>query len=130
MMISWLFVYYLTVGPICYAIITEVSSTRLRSKSVCLSRITYYVAQIICNVVNPYMLNPTAGNWKGKTSFFWGGCALMFFIWTFFRLPETMGRTFEELDILFAHRVPAREFRKYRVDPYAENDIALHKVEN
>lgn len=130
MMIIWLFVYYLTVGPICYAIITEVSSTRLRSKSVCLSRITYYVAQIICNVVNPYMLNPTAGNWKGKTGLFWGGCALVFFIWTFFRLPETMSRTFEELDILFAHRVPAREFRKYRVDPYAENDVALHKAEN
>ncbi|KAH7089639.1 general substrate transporter [Paraphoma chrysanthemicola] len=130
MMIIWLFVYYLTVGPICYAIITEVSSTRLRSKSVCLSRITYYIAQIVCNIVNPYMLNPTAGNWKGKTGFFWGGCALVFFIWTFFRLPETMGRTFEELDILFANRVPAREFRKYRVDPYAESDVALMKVES
>jgi SP family general alpha glucoside:H+ symporter-like MFS transporter len=40
-----------------------------------------------------------------------------------------MGRTFEELDILFAHRVPAREFQEYRADPYAENDVALHKVE-
>lgn len=55
LMLAWLFVYYLTVGPICYAIIGETSSTRLRNKSVCLSRITYYIAQIICNVINPYM---------------------------------------------------------------------------
>jgi SP family general alpha glucoside:H+ symporter-like MFS transporter len=40
MMIVWLFWYYMTVGPICYAIVGEVSSTRLRSKSVCLARIT------------------------------------------------------------------------------------------
>jgi SP family general alpha glucoside:H+ symporter-like MFS transporter len=128
MMICWLFIYYMTVGPICYAIIGEVSSTRLRSKSVCMSRIVYYVAQIICNVVNPYMLNPTAGDWKGKTGFFWGGCSFVFFIWTFFRLPETKDKTFEELDILFANRVPAREFAKYRVDAYAEGGNTLNKV--
>ncbi|RAO64159.1 uncharacterized protein BHQ10_000171 [Talaromyces amestolkiae] len=129
MMLIWLLVYYLTVGPICYAIISETSSTRLRSKSVCLSRITYYIAQIICNVVNPYMLNPTAGNWKGKTGFFWAGWAFVFFIWTYFRLPETKGKTFEELDILFARKISARNFAKYRVDAYTVGDAALSKVE-
>lgn len=129
MMLIWLLVYYLTVGPICYAIISETSSTRLRSKSVCLSRITYYIAQIICNVVNPYMLNPTAGDWKGKTGFFWAGWAFLFFVWTYFRLPETKGKTFEELDILFARQIPARKFAKYRVDAYTEGDEALIKDE-
>ncbi|KAL4722017.1 hypothetical protein ACLX1H_011212 [Fusarium chlamydosporum] len=122
MMLIWLGVYYMTVGPICYAIISEVSSTRLRAKTVCVSRIAYYIAQIICNVINPYMLNPTAGNWKGKTGFFWGGCSFVFFIWTFFRLPETKNKTFEELDILFAHHVKTREFSKYKVNAYAEDD--------
>jgi SP family general alpha glucoside:H+ symporter-like MFS transporter len=125
MLLIWLGVYYLTVGPICYAIISEVSSTRLRNKSVCLARITYYIAQIICNVVNPYMLNPTAGDWKGKTGFFWGGCALVFFVWTYFRLPETKGKTFEELDILFARGVKARDFIAYKVNAYAETEDAL-----
>ncbi|RSL79551.1 hypothetical protein CEP51_007270 [Fusarium floridanum] len=127
MMLLWLGVYYLTVGPVCYAIISEVSSTRLRNKSICLSRIVYYVAQIICNVINPYMLNPTAGDWRGKTGFFWAGCAFVFFVWTFFRLPETKDKTFEELDILFAHGVKAREFADYRVDAYAEGGDVLTK---
>ncbi|KAJ5664670.1 hypothetical protein N7462_011483 [Penicillium macrosclerotiorum] len=125
MMLLWLLIYYLTVGPICYAIISETSSTRLRNKSVCLARIVYYISQIICNVINPYMLNPTAGDWKGKTGFFWGGCAFVFFVWTYFRLPETKGRTFEELDILFERGCGAREFSKYRVDAYAEGHDAL-----
>jgi len=120
MMIIWLGVYYLTVGPVCYAIVSEVSSVRLRNKSVCLARIAYYIAQIICNVVNPYMLNPTAGGWGGKTGFFWGGCSLAFFAWTWFRLPETKDRTFEELDLLFARGLGARKFSKADVDAYAE----------
>ncbi|KAH6855850.1 general substrate transporter [Chaetomium sp. MPI-CAGE-AT-0009] len=127
MMLLWLLVYYLTVGPICYAIIGEVSSTRLRNKTVCLSRITYYIAKIICDVVNPYMLNPTAGNWRGKTGFFWGGWAFAFLIWTWFRLPETKDKRFEELDILFARGIKAREFAKYSVDAYAEGEESLKK---
>jgi SP family general alpha glucoside:H+ symporter-like MFS transporter len=118
LMLGWLGIYYTTVGPICYAIISEVSSTRLRNKSVCLSRIAYYVAQIVFNSVNAEMLNPTAGNWRGKTGFFWGGCSLVLFAWTFFRLPETRGRTFEELDILFAGKVPTRKFKGFVVDAY------------
>ncbi|KXH56741.1 alpha-xylosidase [Colletotrichum salicis] len=127
MMLGWLGVYYLTVGPICYAIISEVSSTRLRNKSVCLSRIAYYIAQIICNVINPYMLNPTAGDWRGKTGFFWGGCAFVYFIWTFFRLPETKDKTFEELILLFARRIKASKFASYKVDAYASGDEVLAK---
>jgi MFS transporter, SP family, general alpha glucoside:H+ symporter len=129
LMLMWLLVYYLTVGPICYTIISEISSTRLRNKSVCLSRISYYIAQIICNVVNPYMLNPTAGNWRGKTAFFWGGCCFVFFIWTWFRLPETKDKTYEELDILFAHGIGAREFGMYTVNAYAEGEEVLTKKE-
>ncbi|KAL4814912.1 general substrate transporter [Aspergillus spinulosporus] len=127
LMLCWLGVYYSTVGPICYAVITEVSSTRLRNKSVCISRIAYYIAQIVCNSINPEMLNPTAGNWRGKTGFFWGGCSAVFFIWTFFRLPETRKRTFEEIDLLFAKKVSARRFAQYEVDAYGEGGEDIRK---
>lgn len=109
--------------------ITEVSSTRLRNKSVCLSRIAYYIAQIVCNSINPEMLNPTAGNWRGKTGFFWGGSSAVFFLWTFFRLPETRGKTFEELDILFANGVGARRFADCEVDAYVEGADAVRNHE-
>lgn len=43
----------------------------------------------------------------------------MVFVWGYFRLPEMKGRTYEELDILFANRVPARQFATTHVDAYA-----------
>lgn len=61
----WLFTFSLTVGPIGWTIPAEVSSTRLRSKTIVLARNAYYAAQIIANVIQPYMMNPSAWNWKG-----------------------------------------------------------------
>lgn len=122
--IVWLFTFSLSAGPIGWAIPAEVSSTRLRSKTVVLARNTYYLANIFGSVVEPYMMNPTEWNWKGKTGFWWAATGFLVFIWAFFRLTETRNRTFEELDLMFAGKVPTRKFKRYQVDAYAE-DVAL-----
>lgn len=44
----------------------------------------------------------------------------MCFVYTFFRVPEPRGRTFAELDVLFEHRVGARQFAKTKVDVFDE----------
>ncbi|CAK7207874.1 hypothetical protein SEUCBS139899_010689 [Sporothrix eucalyptigena] len=119
--IIWLLTFSLTVGPVGWAIPPEVSSTRLRSKTVVLARNTYYLAQIVANVIEPYMMNPTAWNWKGLTGFFWFGFAFATLIWAFFRMPESKGRSFAELDVMFAAKLPTRKFRHFQVDAYDES---------
>lgn len=37
-------------------------------------------------------------------------------IWCWFRLPETKGRTFGEIDILFENKISARKFKYTKVD--------------
>ncbi|KAL2205182.1 hypothetical protein CC79DRAFT_1371000 [Sarocladium strictum] len=44
--------------------------------------------------------------------FLYGGFALIGAIWAYFRLPELKGRTYEEMDILFEQRIPAKDFAK------------------
>ena len=51
-------------------------------------------------------------------------------IWTYFRLPETMGRSFHEFDILFAKKVSARKFRSTNVDAFDDDDIQVAAAEN
>ncbi|KAJ5669632.1 general substrate transporter [Penicillium macrosclerotiorum] len=116
----WVFVYAMTIGPIAWVIPPEVSSTRLRSKTVVLARNTYYIVIVAAEVIEPYMLNPTSWNWRGFTGLFWFGMAFLTFIWSYFRLPETKGRTFEELDLMFAARIATKEFTHYKVDAYSE----------
>ncbi|KAI8217949.1 Maltose permease [Colletotrichum sp. SAR 10_77] len=114
-------IYSLTIGPITYSVISETSSVRLRPLTVVLSRNAYQLVNIVSQVLQTYMMNPTEWNLRGKAGFFWAATACTIFVWSFFRLPEAKGRTYEELDILFARGVPAREFSKTHVDAYASS---------
>lgn len=127
MMLIWIFFYDLTIGPLAFTIAAETSSTRLRGKTLAVARAIDYSFSIVANTINPYMLNPSEGNWKGKTAFFWGGSCLLCFVWGYFRLPECKGRTYEELDILFDKRVPSRQFKKYVVNAYSQDQVLVAK---
>ncbi|OKL61343.1 hypothetical protein UA08_03235 [Talaromyces atroroseus] len=123
--------YELTVGPAAYILVSEVSSTRLRSKTVALARNAYNLSLLINYFVGPYILNPTEGNWKGKAGFLSGGINIVLFIWAFFRLPETRGRTFVELDVLFSKKeLKARDFKSHYVDFSELHKTKLNKTEN
>lgn len=111
------FFYNSVVGPICYSLVSELSSTRLRTKSVALARNLYNCVTTITSVLTPRMLNPSAWDWGAKTGFFWAGSCLLCATWTYFRLPEPKGRTYAELDILFERGVSARKFKDARVEP-------------
>jgi hypothetical protein len=60
---------------------------------------------------------------KGYTGFVWGSTALLMTIWSYFRLPETWNRSFHELDVLFAKKVPARKFATTNVDSFDEHEV-------
>lgn len=110
--------YNTTVGPVCYSLVSEMPSTRLRNKTVVMARNLYNIFSIVNGVVIPFMLNPTEWNWAGKAGFFWGGLCFCSAIWAFFRIPEPKDRTFGELDVLFEAKVPARKFRHTVVNPF------------
>lgn len=61
-------------------------------------------------VVTPYQLNPTALNWGMKTAWFWVVFCVICFVYAFFRIPEPRGRTYAEMDWLFAEGISARKF--------------------
>ena len=54
----------------------------------------------------------------GKTGFFWFGWAFLTLTWAFFRMPETKGRSYEELDLMFEAKLKTRKFKQYHVDAY------------
>lgn len=113
-----------TVGPVCYSLVAELPSTRLKTKSVVVARNVYNIAGLVCNIIQPRMLNPTAWNWGAKCGFFWAGMCFLCAVWTFFRLPEPRNRTYAELDVLFEHGVSARKFASTDVDSLVSRSVA------
>ncbi|KAI0126166.1 putative maltose permease [Xylariales sp. AK1849] len=121
------FAFDVTVGPVCYCLVAEMPSTRLRIKTVAIARNCYNILSIAANFLNNPILNPTAWNLRGKGGFVWCGFALVSFVWAFYRLPEPKGLSAAELDVLFEQGVKARDFRRVEVDPFRSANVG--KVE-
>lgn len=119
MLIIFTFVYDFTVGPVTYSLISELSSTRLKAKTIVLARAAYNASNIFVNVMTNYQLSDTAWNWGAKSAYFWAGTAFISAVWVFFRLPEPKGRTYAELDVLFEKKVSARKFASTKVDVFS-----------
>jgi SP family general alpha glucoside:H+ symporter-like MFS transporter len=71
---------------------------------------------LVTNTIEPYLINPTAAGLKGKTAFVWFGISVLTIAWCAFRMPETKGITYTEMDILFEKRTPAWRFKQAKVD--------------
>lgn len=114
-LMTWInFAFHFSLGPVCYTIVGELPASRLRARSIVLGRFTYVVQQIIVNSINPYITN----GWGALSGFFWAGTGLICFVWCFFRMPETGGFSFAELDILFANKVSARKFTQVNIHEF------------
>ncbi|RDW75153.1 maltose permease MAL61-2 [Coleophoma cylindrospora] len=117
-MLVWALCYQLSVGTVCYSLVAELSTRRLQIKTVVLGRNLYNIVGIVCSVLTPYMLNPSAWNWGNYAGFFWGAICFCCVIYTYFRVPEPAGRSFAELDLLFERGVSARKFSSTDVDVF------------
>ena len=100
----------------CFVILCECSATRVRGKTIALATAVQALVGIVMTIAIPYMINPDQANMRGKLGFFFGGLAALCFIWSYFRVPETKNRTFEELDIMFEKGVRTREFKNYKFE--------------
>lgn len=119
-MLVWALFYQLSVGTVCYSLVAELSTRRLQIKTVVLGRNLYNIVGIICSVLTPYMLNPGEWDWGNYAGFFWAAICFCCIIYTYFRVPEPMGRSFAELDLLFERGVSARKFKSTSVDVFGE----------
>lgn len=129
MLLIFTFIYDGTVGPVCYCIVAEMSSTRLKGRTIVLARNLYNIGGLVNNVMTSYMLTvkPTGWGWGANSGFFYGGLCFLCILWTYFRLPEAKGRTYAELDVLFERNVSARMFSTTQVELFDPNDLQVNQ---
>ncbi|KAH8658977.1 general substrate transporter [Ilyonectria robusta] len=117
----------ITVGPVCYAIVAETPSGRLRYKTITIGRFVYNLTGLVEHTITPRMISPLGWNWGAKAGLFYAGTNLLCNIWCWFRLPETKDRTFGEIDVLFDNHISARKFKYTEVDQFAQQSDYLKK---
>ncbi|KAK3353877.1 hypothetical protein B0T25DRAFT_569063 [Lasiosphaeria hispida] len=124
-----------TIGPVCCPIAAETPSGRLRYKTEAIGRFVYNLTGLVTNSITPRMIDfanwyvPShrRWNWGAKAGLVYAGTNLICNIWCWFRLPETKDRTFDEIDLLFEHQVPARKFKSAKAEQFARQNENVNK---
>ncbi|KAL3442223.1 general substrate transporter [Aspergillus insuetus] len=114
--VVWAFFYQVSIGAVAFVLLGETSSPSLRAKTTALATATQSVFGIVMNIVVPYMVNPDEGDLKGKVGFVFGGLGVIATFFCYLYIPDLKDRTFEEIDVMFENRVPARKMGSYVIE--------------
>ena len=115
LLLIYCYVYNLTIGATAFSLSAEVATARLRAKTASLTFALQGALFSMWGLVLPYLFNPDKANLGAKVTFIFGGLSVLSTIYLWFYQPEVAGRSYEELDEMFRKRVPAREFKAYRL---------------
>ncbi|KAH7389251.1 putative general alpha-glucoside permease [Cadophora sp. MPI-SDFR-AT-0126] len=115
--VSWPIFYQVSLGCVGWATASEIQTQRLRAKTISLANMVANFFSWLTSFTIPYLFNPDQANLGGKIMLIFLGLALPGFIYFVFRLPETQGRSFEDIDELYANGVSPRNFASTVLPP-------------
>ncbi|KAH8647746.1 general substrate transporter [Xylariales sp. PMI_506] len=124
----WL--YNVTLGAVAFTALAEISTSRLRAKTVGIGLALSNGLNTMWTFVLPYLFNPDKANLGAKVAFIFGGCSVLCLIYLWFELPETAGRTYEEMDEMFMKKVPARKFKHFKTDAQVLGETVKEAVDH
>ncbi|KIW59781.1 hypothetical protein PV05_00048 [Exophiala xenobiotica] len=113
--VAFLFFYMLafgcTYGPVPWAMPAEIFPSSLRAKGVAWSTCSNWLNNFIIGLITPPLIQNTRG--FGAYTFFAVFCALSF-VWAWFFVPETKGRSLEDMDRVFGDRAAVADRARRR----------------
>ena len=111
----FLVVFNLGWGPAVWVVTSEISTGRDRGQLMSLSSGSNWFFDWLVSFTFPYLFDADAANLGAKVGFIYAAITFCAVVWVYFFLPETRGRSLEEIDILFREGVPAKGFAKHKI---------------
>jgi hypothetical protein len=94
-----------------FPIAAELSSLRLRAKTLSIAVTTQAFTAWLMQFVVPYMYNVDSGNLGARTGFIFAGISVLLILGAWFLVPETSGMMSGEIDKAYLDKIPMRQFR-------------------
>ncbi|PBK88992.1 sugar transporter [Armillaria gallica] len=123
MIIIYVFIFNLAWGPLAWVVATELASGKNRTKIMGISTAAFWVSAWAVTFTLPYLYNsePGSAGLGPMVGFIYGGGTIIAFIFVYFYIPETLGRSLEEINMMMELRVPTRAWSQYQAGVLDKN---------
>ncbi|ORY27114.1 general substrate transporter [Naematelia encephala] len=106
----WEVAFGVSLGPLGWLGLVEVSSLRLRAKTTAFGVLINSFVGLAFGYCTPLLLSAQYAGWGQKIGLFFGGLSVLYWLPCYFLYPETKGQSYAEIDELFNRRVSPRKF--------------------
>ncbi|KAK4684798.1 MFS transporter, SP family, sugar:H+ symporter, partial [Tremellales sp. Uapishka_1] len=113
MICLYVWAFNLVWGPLAWAVASEMSTGRNRQKSMSIGTACFWVVAWATTFTLPYLFNKEEAGLGPMIGFIYAFGALLSILFVYFCIPETSGRTLEEINFMFEAGIPTREWARY-----------------
>ncbi|CAI7629283.1 unnamed protein product [Penicillium glandicola] len=92
---------------------SEIATPKLRHHTMSYTVACAQTTAVITTLLVPQLTSADAANLGAKTYLIFAGCMAAIIVFFYFFMPETRGRTFAEIDEMYAAKIPMWKWRSY-----------------
>ncbi|KAK8865577.1 hypothetical protein IAR55_000721 [Kwoniella newhampshirensis] len=113
MICLYVFAFNVAWGPLAWVVAAEMSTGRNRQKHLSIGTAMFWISAFVVTFTLPYLFQPSEAGLGPMIGFIYavGGAASVAFV--YFVIPETHGRTLEEINFMMEARIPTRQWKNY-----------------
>lgn len=124
----WVAAYAMGPAPMGYAYLADTSTPLLRAKTTGFASAFTGLFALIFNYSTPLMISTQNAGWGIRVGYFYAPLSFITLVLTYFTVPETTGRSFQELDELFEARTPSRKFKQTKTTVQIAEERLAEKI--
>ncbi|KAF8747214.1 MFS monosaccharide transporter [Rhizoctonia solani] len=116
MIMIYVFVFNLAWGPLAWVVATELATGKNRTKIMSVGTGAFWIAAWAVTFTLPYLYNPDSANLGPMVCWIYFGGAVISWLFVYFMIPETLGRSLEEINMMLEREIPTREWKDYKIN--------------
>lgn len=115
MIILYVFAFNVGWGPLAWVIASELSVGKNKQKIMSIGTACFWLSAFVVTFTLPYLYNsgPGSAGLNAEIGFIYGGGTLISMVFVYYMIPETRGRTLEEINTMMEMNLPTREWETY-----------------
>ncbi|TYJ52670.1 hypothetical protein B9479_006719 [Cryptococcus floricola] len=113
MICLYVFAFNLSWGPLAWVVAAEMSTGRNRQKHLSIGTALFWFSAWVVTFTLPYLFQPADAGLGPMIGFIYAVGGFLSVAFVFFYIPETKGRTLEEINFMMEARIPTRQWKSF-----------------
>ncbi|KAL1699970.1 general substrate transporter [Schizophyllum commune] len=121
--ILYVFFFNLAWGPLAWVVATELSGGKNRQKIMSIGTACFWLSAFVVTFTLPYLYDATEAGLEAQIGYIYAGGSAIAMVFVYFFIPETLGRSLEEINHLMDAQIPARSWAAYDLAKEVEHEV-------